>query len=267
MPYATKNKAVQKAIDKGQIEWHMWANTLAVFGSSVMVLGGAVGLAGDLGQQWINIYSLAVGLLLFMMEWARGARKQGRTMARMYQEKITPFLAKFGLLWSNLFVRGILHLGISGVLYIQLNTIIAGIVEALAGLIYIKAGFKGEVWKPLIARERRDVKGQIIKAPTAAPPRRPVSMLDGGASLIVNEAPMALSLKPRRVSNPSFAAPPKPTVRRPPTSAVPSRPAPAPRAAPPKPSVWEAVKDEGSGDTYYYNSQTEVTTWDKPADF
>ena len=47
---------------------------------------------------------------------------------------------------------------ISGVLYIQLNTIIAGIVEALAGLIYIKAGFKGEVWKPLIARERRDVK-------------------------------------------------------------------------------------------------------------
>ena len=34
MPYATKNKAVQKAIDKGQIEWHMWANTLAVFGSS-----------------------------------------------------------------------------------------------------------------------------------------------------------------------------------------------------------------------------------------
>ena len=59
-----------------------------------MVLGGAVGLAGDLGQQWINIYSLAVGLLLFMMEWARGARKQGRTMARMYQEKITPFLGK-----------------------------------------------------------------------------------------------------------------------------------------------------------------------------
>ena len=47
----------------------------------------------------------------------------------------------------------------------------------------------------------------------------------------------------------------------------PSRPAPASRAAPSKPSVWEAVKDEGSGDTYYYNSQTEVTTWDKPADF
>lgn len=47
---------------------------------------------------------------------------------------------------------------ISGVLYIQLNTIIAGIVEALAGLVYIKAGFKGETWKPLIARERRDVK-------------------------------------------------------------------------------------------------------------
>jgi len=120
-----------------------------------MVLGGVVGLAGDLGQQWINIYSAAVGLAMFTMEWARGARKQGRTMGRTYQEHITPFLgkpfrtsvwnasrelslalslarppprrsrraltsvglevaAKFGLLWSNLFVRGILHLGYAG---------------------------------------------------------------------------------------------------------------------------------------------------------
>ena len=125
------------------------------------------------------------------------------------------------------------------------------------------------------------MQGSVIKAPTAAPPRRPVSMLDGGggrSSLINNEASApALSLQPRRVSNPNFEKPaPKPTVRRPPTSAVPSkpppaaapsRPAPAPRGAPPRPTLWEAVKDETSGDTYYYNTQTEATTWDKPADF
>jgi hypothetical protein len=37
-------------------------------------------------------------------------------------------------------------------------------------------------------------------------------------------------------------------------------------AAPKKQSDWQAVVDESSGDTYYYNAKTGVSQWDKPAD-
>lgn len=293
------NKAVQKAIEKGRIEWHMWANTLAVFGASVMVLGGLLGstLATERKdsvppietRSWLFYYAIIAGAVLFVMEWSRGARKQGRTMARSYQEYITPGLVKLGFLWTNLYIRGMLHIGISIALFLELPTIIAGLVMLVAGLVYVKAGFKGEQWKPLVARARREQKGQVIKAPTAAPPRRPESMLvdrHDSAGLMddqddLDAGPKPLSLKPKQVANPGFT--PKPTVRvppkaaapsapppsrappmpagRPPRTAAPSRPVPVPQAA----SKWTAVIDESTGDTYYHNTQTDETTWDKPA--
>jgi len=33
------------------------------------------------------------------------------------------------------------------------------------------------------------------------------------------------------------------------------------------PSNWQSYVDEKSGDTYYYNTVTKETTWDRPADF
>jgi len=44
--------------------------------------------------------------------------------------------------------------------------------------------------------------------------------------------------------------------------APPSKPTP-----PKKKEVWEAYRDDDSGDVYYYNTQTGETTWDKPSGF
>jgi len=42
----------------------------------------------------------------------------------------------------------------------------------------------------------------------------------------------------------------------------------APKPPPPKPvSLWRATVDQASGDTYYWNIETQEVTWDKPADF
>lgn len=276
------NAAVRKAIEKGRIEWHMWANTLAVFGACCMILGGILGLAGELGSQGINVFAVAAGLLLFTMEWARGSRKRGRTLPREFQDHITPWLTKFGIVWTNLYVRGLIHLGLALPLFFELQTIIGGACLVMSGIVNVKSAFKGETWTPYIPRERREKKGQMIAAPKTAPPRRPgtepKSPLVSNESITDPEPPAA-----RKMSNPNFSvagaphAAPKPTIReRPklaPTSAPPSRPLPrpgtrsgGPSRPPPKPSVWEELTDDSSGQKYYFNSETNVTQWDKPLD-
>lgn len=270
------NEAVRKAIEKGKIEWHMWGNVLAITGSICMIIGGGIGLAGSIGTRWVEIYAVAAGLAVFTMEWARGARKRGRTMPRTFQQYITPWLAKFGSVWSNLWIRGLLHLAIAMPCFFTLGTIIGGAVLVITGIVYVVAGFKGETWKPLIARERRETKGQVIKAPTAAPPRRPPTNPSPAAS---NEPKQSL-IKHEIAANKSFN--PMPTVReRPaPTAAAPSapprRPVPTPAGRtggpnrpPPRPTQpsWEAVVDPSSGNTYYVNNDTNETQWDRPVGF
>jgi hypothetical protein len=47
-------------------------------------------------------------------------------------------------------------------------------------------------------------------------------------------------------------------------AAAPVAPAAAPAAAAPAQSAWQAIVDPGSGETYYYNSQTGASSWEKP---
>lgn len=51
--------------------------------------------------------------------------------------------------------------------------------------------------------------------------------------------------------------------------AAPTRPArPPPARSAPKPaSAWEAFTDDTSGDVYYFNSETQETTWERPTEF
>ena len=58
----------------------------------------------------------------------------------------------------------------------------------------------------------------------------------------------------KKTAKPAVAAKPA-KAKRP----VPKRPKPKPKRNP-----WQAVTDEDSGDTYYWNEDTNETSWDKP---
>eukprot|EP00040_Diaphanoeca_grandis_P039305 m.258722 g.258722 ORF g.258722 m.258722 type:complete len:293 (-) comp36944_c0_seq1:242-1120(-) len=269
MGIAKRNKQVQKAIEKGKIEWLMWANVLGVLGSTCLVLGGILGLCAHfiegIGRLPVFIVCLALGLVIVVLEWPRGARKSGRTMPRAYQEKITPFLAKLGIVWSNLLFRAIFYVLVAITGFLELATIIGGLVMMLSSFVYILAAFKKETWKPLIESSRRAKKGQIIAAPTSAPPRRP-NAKQGIVKNDTFEARSTPKAQPRIIPSPAPSRPPpKPAARG----------GNAPKRAPPKPSMtmpaqtsaWEVVLDEATGKPYYYNSTTEETTWDEPEDY
>jgi myosin heavy subunit len=74
--------------------------------------------------------------------------------------------------------------------------------------------------------------------------------------------PPALATSSKSKSSPKKTAAKKKTGGKP-SRPVPKRP--AARKPKPKPSPWKPILDEESGDTYYWNEETDAVTWDKPA--
>lgn len=253
------NSTVQKAIDKGKIEWHMWGNVLSTFGSLCLVLGAVLGLIIKYGKREVFFVTLPLGILIFFMEWPRGARKNGRTMPRSHQDIITPFLEKLGFAWTNFYIRAVGYIAVAVPAFLELATIMGGVVLVIAAVVYIVAAFKKESWKPLKNRARAAKQGQIIAAPTTAPPRRPDTHKNPAFTPMPKHSPKPI--EPRIVvpTDAPTRAPPKPAVR-------PRGGASPPKRAPPKPTTWEVIEDSESGRNYYHNTVTNETTWDMPAE-
>eukprot|EP00472_Partenskyella_glossopodia_P009453 CAMPEP_0197517112 /NCGR_PEP_ID=MMETSP1318-20131121/2083_1 /TAXON_ID=552666 /ORGANISM="Partenskyella glossopodia, Strain RCC365" /LENGTH=1597 /DNA_ID=CAMNT_0043066413 /DNA_START=40 /DNA_END=4833 /DNA_ORIENTATION=+ len=71
----------------------------------------------------------------------------------------------------------------------------------------------------------------------------------------------------RKPKLPAYKKPTKPALPAPKPSAPKPPPPAAPKPKPPPVSLWRATVDPASGDTYYWNVETQEVTWDKPADF
>lgn len=269
-----KSEQARKAIEKGKIEWQMWANSLGVLGGCLYVIGGAIIASDDFGTQWVAWYGIAVGLFVFSVEWPRSKRKRGRTLPRTYQEYFVPLVKRMPLL-NILFVRFVLYtmLAIPG--FFELPTVLAGAVLVFSGIVYAIAAFKGEEWKPLVPQKRpTGPQPKLIVAPTSAPPRLPTAGGAGAApqperkreapktEITENKTfvrdPVIPQPKPR-ATNPTAPsrAPPRAPSKVPPRA---PRPAPAPK---PKPVRWLSAKD-AEGNLYYVNEQTQETQWERP---
>ncbi|CAG2240117.1 CYBA [Mytilus edulis] len=152
-------------VKMGQIEWAMWANEQAIVSSSIIILGGILGVAGFFKGWEIGIYAIVAGVLVFIFEYPRGKRLKGRTQERMFQKYFTKLLSCCGPVSRNYFIRFIMHL----ILCIPIMNV----------WIFLQAAFKGEEWKPVGLEEKTESTAKLdaksFRQPKMPPPRAPPS--------------------------------------------------------------------------------------------
>jgi cytochrome b-245 alpha polypeptide len=227
-----------------------------------LVLGGFVTLGMKFKDEWVGWISIIIGMVVLAIEWPRSKRKQGRTLARTFQHKITPCVSFFSkhFCLSNLFVRFLLYITLSIPTFFELPCILGGAILIICATVYLIAALKGEVWVALAAdRARKQTAGQIIAAPTRAPPRFASGSTPGGggAGAGAGDAPKVRSdSKAALVLNEAENAPTK----APPAAPTRTTPKPKARAEP----QWIGRLDAGSGKTYYESIATKETQWDLP---
>eukprot|EP00051_Salpingoeca_urceolata_P027647 m.482546 g.482546 ORF g.482546 m.482546 type:complete len:288 (-) comp22576_c0_seq1:211-1074(-) len=265
-----------------KIEWAMFANVLGVTFGGLLVIGGVISQTEEFDFQRIGIFSMAAGAFVFLIEYPRGKRQRGRTIPRRFQHYVTPLVEKTGPLASNYFLRALVWIGASVPQFFSLALIIPGIVGAVCATVYFYAAFRGEQWVPLAAPKEDTPKpaGRILEAPKRAPPRLP----DGVQKTQPHPRRTAEPAAASYTRNPTFQE--TTTLEAKPSSHHAARPAAKPQPAARKPAVaskprvaakpalrlqqsvdfpWESDVDPATGNTYYINTETDITTWDKPA--
>lgn len=161
----------------GKIEWAMWANEQAIASCSIIILGGILGIAGFFTRWQFGIYAIIAGIVVFIFEYPRGKRLNGKTEERLCQQPLTRILSCCGPLSRNYFARFIMHLILCIPLCFILATILGGISLFITSIIYLVAAFKGEEWKPVGLDEETEEKAKkdakSFRQPRIPPPRAP----------------------------------------------------------------------------------------------
>ncbi|KAK6185835.1 hypothetical protein SNE40_007981 [Patella caerulea] len=158
----------------GKIEWAMWANEQALATSAVVVLGGIIAVAGQFKNWQFGVYGIVVGILVFILEYPRGERKNGKCLERKFQRPLTKFVQCGGLLTRNYFVRFVLYLIFTVPCCFILPTLLGGMCFFITSAIYFTAAIKGEEWKPVLEDVTERKQGPtVIEPPRHPPPRHP----------------------------------------------------------------------------------------------
>jgi len=163
------------------IQWEMWANETAYFASLLMLIGGAIGVAGSLVDDldyWleIGVYAIILGFLILLIEYPRSKKKKGRSLERRYQQHISKATSWCGIL-NKYLVRCCLYFLFSIPAILILPTFLGGITVITSCGIYLKAHLSGESF---VAIEKQNTeKTQILQGvtttPSKPPPRLPPS--------------------------------------------------------------------------------------------
>ncbi|XP_050397549.1 cytochrome b-245 light chain isoform X2 [Patella vulgata] len=130
----------------GKIEWAMWANEQALATSAVVILGGVIAVAGQFKNWQFGVYGIVVGVLVLILEYPRGARKNGKCLERKFTVPCCFILP----------------------------TLLGGMCFFITSAIYFTAAIKGEEWKPVLEDITKRKQGPtVIEPPRHPPPRHP----------------------------------------------------------------------------------------------
>ncbi|EDO36606.1 predicted protein [Nematostella vectensis] len=161
----------------GHTEWAMWANEQGVITSFVLALGGTLGVAGMFKKYEFGAYSIALGVLVFLIEYPRGKRKQGKkTQERSYQRCLTRLVSGLGIVGRNYYIRFVFYLLSCIPCCFFLPTILGGFSLFFTSIIYLCAALSGEKWQPCLDSKADRTPGiNPSHHPTVPPPRNPRS--------------------------------------------------------------------------------------------
>lgn len=155
-------------------EWAMWANEQGVIASVVLIMGGILGTAAQFTSWHYGVYSLALGILVLLIEYPRGKRDKGkRTLERSHQKPFTKFVKSFGVLGRNYWVRFVFYILASVPPFFFLSTVLGGASLFFTSLIYFRAAISGETWKPCLSNEKPGTENKPTEPPKQPPPRGP----------------------------------------------------------------------------------------------
>ncbi|KAG5839264.1 hypothetical protein ANANG_G00203200 [Anguilla anguilla] len=158
----------------GKIEWAMWANEQALAAGLILLTGGIVGVAGQFRDWEFAAYGVAAGFFVCLLEYPRGKRNKGTSMARTGQYCLTVCVKVFGPLTSNYYIRALLHAVICVPGAFILPTVLGCVCLAIASIIYLIAAIRGERWVPILpTKETGKPSGAGIEEPPQNPPPRP----------------------------------------------------------------------------------------------
>ncbi|KFM61332.1 Cytochrome b-245 light chain, partial [Stegodyphus mimosarum] len=137
------------------LEWGIFANEFALTSSYAMIVGGITSVSNEFPRWEIGIYSLIAGILVFLLEYPRGYRKDIRSLERRFQKYIVPYIVALGFYGRNFYVRFVLYLCLSVPCFFLLPTFIGGACIITASLIYLKAALSGFEWHPMPPENER----------------------------------------------------------------------------------------------------------------
>ncbi|XP_034045099.1 cytochrome b-245 light chain [Thalassophryne amazonica] len=162
----------------GKIEWAMWANEQALASGLILLTGGIVGVAGQFRGWEFAAYGVAAGFFVCLLEYPRGKRSKGTSVARTGQYCFTVCVKAFGPLTRNYYVRAFLHAAICVPGGFMLATVLGCVCLGIASLIYLSAAIHGEHWEPILPRQdpRKPAVESVKNPPQNPPPRPPLDM-------------------------------------------------------------------------------------------
>uniref|UniRef100_H2YG10 Cytochrome b-245 light chain n=1 Tax=Ciona savignyi TaxID=51511 RepID=H2YG10_CIOSA len=156
----------------------MWANETALLGSSVLSIGGIIGIMGGLLKNFmfwlpIGIYGLIFGIILVILEYPRGRKNKGNTAERRFQSCTATLLTKLPFV-DNYYFRAIAYFIVCIPSAIIVPTLLGSVFVIIGSGIYLGAACHNEKWAPVSARtEVRSQSADVTQPPSRPPPRLP----------------------------------------------------------------------------------------------
>ncbi|XP_075996475.1 cytochrome b-245 light chain isoform X2 [Genypterus blacodes] len=134
--------------------------------------GGIVGVAGQFRGWQFAAYGIAAGVFVCLLEYPRGKKNKGTSVARTGQYCFTVCVKSFGPVTRNYYVRAFLHAALCVPAGFMLATVLGCVCLGISSLIYLTAAIRGEHWEPILPRQEAR-KPESIKNPPMNPPPRP----------------------------------------------------------------------------------------------